>query len=123
MVADKEVFKGIIMQRREAEFHALRRERERRLAEMRAQKKYEREIARRKAYVTRCRAEVEDRIREMEEQKRREEEAKKKVGWRLGGVGVMLAPVGLRGRGFMAGKQARPTALLPIRDRLCAMKQ
>eukprot|EP00198_Chlamydomonas_reinhardtii_P004079 XP_001693415.1 eukaryotic initiation factor [Chlamydomonas reinhardtii] len=78
MVADKEVFKGIIMQRREAEFHALRRERERRLAEMRAQKKYEREIARRKAYVTRCRAEVEDRIREMEEQKRREEEAKKK---------------------------------------------
>lgn len=79
MVADKDVFKGIIMQRREAEFQALRRERERRMAEMRQQHKYEREIARRKAYVTRCRQEVENRVRDMEEQQRREEEARKKA--------------------------------------------
>lgn len=59
---------------------ALRRERERRMAEMRQQHKYEREIARRKAYVTRCRQEVENRVRDMEEQQRREEEARKKVG-------------------------------------------
>jgi hypothetical protein len=39
MEGDKEAFKGIIMQRREAEFQALRRERERRLAEMRVQRK------------------------------------------------------------------------------------
>ncbi|GLC73813.1 hypothetical protein PLESTF_001423800 [Pleodorina starrii] len=79
MVPDKEVFKGVIMQRREAEFQALRRERERRMAEMRNQRRYEREISRRKAYVTRCRAEVEQRMREIEEQRRSEEEARKQA--------------------------------------------
>ncbi len=54
------------------------------MAEMRQQHKYEREIARRKAYVTRCRQEVENRVRDMEEQQRREEEARKKVGGRQG---------------------------------------
>ncbi|GLI66197.1 hypothetical protein VaNZ11_009962 [Volvox africanus] len=79
MVPDKENFKGLIMQRRDAEFQALRRERERRMAEMRQQRKYEREIARRKAYVTRCRSEVDQRLRELEEQQRREDEARKKA--------------------------------------------
>ncbi|KAG2498414.1 hypothetical protein HYH03_003672 [Edaphochlamys debaryana] len=79
MVGDKEVFKGLIMQRREAEFQALRRERERRMAEMRAQRKYDREVARRKAYVTRCRQQVEDRIAELHEQRRREEIERKKA--------------------------------------------
>ncbi|EFJ51612.1 eukaryotic translation initiation factor 3a [Volvox carteri f. nagariensis] len=79
MVPDKEIFKALIMQRREAEFQALRRERERRMAEIRQQRKYEREIARRKAYVARCRAEVDHRLRELEEQRRREEEARKQA--------------------------------------------
>ncbi|PNG98969.1 Eukaryotic translation initiation factor 3 subunit A, partial [Tetrabaena socialis] len=78
MMPDKDIFKGLIMQRREAEFQALRRERERRMAEMRTQRKYEREIARRKAYVTRCRSEVEARIKDMEEQRLKDIEAKKK---------------------------------------------
>lgn len=79
MVPDKDIFKALIMQRRDTEFQALRRERERRMAEVRQQHRIEREIARRKAYVVRCRAEVEQRMHELEEQQRREEEQRKKV--------------------------------------------
>lgn len=59
---DKSDFAALIISRRQEEFEALKKARERRLAERRAQKKVEREIARRHEFVRRCRQEVQDRV-------------------------------------------------------------
>lgn len=62
MHEDKSEFAALIISRRQEEFEALKRARERRLAERRAQKKNERELARRHEFVCRCRQRVEDKV-------------------------------------------------------------
>ncbi len=59
---DKEAFAALIISRRQEEFEALKRAREARAKERRAQRKVEREIARRKEFVKRCRAAVQERV-------------------------------------------------------------
>ena len=78
MTADKEEFAAAIVSRRSEEFEALRLEREERINELRALRRAEREIARRRAYVRRLQ-QIEDEARaaaEQEERERIEEEAR-----------------------------------------------
>lgn len=62
MYEDKQNFAALIVSRRQEEFEALKRARERRLQERKTQKKNEREIARRHEFVRRCRQQVQDRV-------------------------------------------------------------
>ena len=78
MAADKEEFGAAIVSRRSEEFEALRLEREERINELRALRRAEREIARRRAYIRRLQ-QIEDEVRaaaEQAERERVEEEAR-----------------------------------------------
>jgi len=79
MIEDKDSFQASIISRREEEFEELRRMRERRAAEKKAQRKIEREIKRRQEFVRRARQQVDERIVELEEQRIKEEEEKRKA--------------------------------------------
>jgi translation initiation factor 3 subunit A len=63
MVEEKSGFAALIISRRAEEFEALRKQRERLLAERRAQRKIKREIDRRQEFVKRSRAQVEAKVR------------------------------------------------------------
>lgn len=63
MAEEKASFAALIISRRAEEFEDLRRQRERRLAERRQQRKIKREIDRRVEFVRRCRAAVEQKVR------------------------------------------------------------
>jgi hypothetical protein len=62
MVEDKDSFQAMIISRREEEFEELRRMRERRAAERKAQRKIDREIKRRQQFVRKARQQVEERV-------------------------------------------------------------
>ncbi|KAF8071218.1 TIF3A1 [Scenedesmus sp. PABB004] len=79
MGEDKGAFAALIVSRRQEEFEALKRARERRAADRRAKRKIAREIARREEFVRRCRAAVDAKIEELEEQRAAEEEEKRKA--------------------------------------------
>ncbi|KAF6256090.1 eukaryotic translation initiation factor 3a [Scenedesmus sp. NREL 46B-D3] len=79
MTEDKSGFAALIISRRAEEFEGLRKQRERLLAERRAQRKIKREIDRRQEFVKRSRAQVEAKIAEIEEQRRVAEEERKKA--------------------------------------------
>jgi hypothetical protein len=63
MVEEKTGFAALIISRRAEEFEALRKQRERLLAERRAQRKIKREIDRRQEFVKRSRSQVEAKVR------------------------------------------------------------
>jgi translation initiation factor 3 subunit A len=68
MTEDKSAFAALIISRRAEEFEALRKQRERLLAERRAQRKIKREIDRRQEFVKRSRAQVEAKVRQAAQQ-------------------------------------------------------
>eukprot|EP01018_Ginkgo_biloba_P037814 Gb_34868 [translate_table: standard] len=85
MLNDKNVFQSQVVSRRQGEFERLKREREERLAELRAIRKQEREMRRKVEYYRRqeearlikAKEEEEARRREDEERKRKEEAERK----------------------------------------------
>eukprot|EP00775_Hariotina_reticulata_P001959 gene1959-2286_t len=89
MGEDKAEFASLIIARRQDDFEDLKRQRERRLDERRAQRKIEREIARREEFVRRCREAVADkiavgvgmgvRVAELEEEQRQAEEEQRRA--------------------------------------------
>jgi translation initiation factor 3 subunit A len=86
MREDADAFAAVIVSRRQEEFEELRRARERRVAERRAQHKVEREIARRKEFVRRARAAVEAKV------------GPGFLGVRVGGLGAIWWLPASRGR-------------------------
>ncbi|MEW5311497.1 MAG: hypothetical protein WDW38_003207 [Sanguina aurantia] len=79
MQDEKAAFQVVIMERREGEFKALQKEKERRLEELRYRRTQEREVQRQKAFVQRCRDQVEERVKELEEIKAAAELERKKA--------------------------------------------
>ncbi|MEW5303996.1 MAG: hypothetical protein WDW36_006639 [Sanguina aurantia] len=79
MQDEKAAFQVVIMERREGEFKALQKEKERRLEELRYRRTQEREVLRQKAFVQRCRDQVNERVKVLEEIKAAAELERKKA--------------------------------------------